>query len=246
MLVLSRKVHDSILFPELDISIEIVQVKGKSVRVGIDAPVEIKVLRGELESTDRMAQTISLSGEDEHEVRNKLNSLSIGVALAKKLIERGDFNSAAERLHAVLKDIQDRDAADSIEQESNYSALVVEDQANEREMLAGFLRLHGYKVDTVPDGLAAMDYLESNPKPDLVMLDIGMPRMNGAELIKRIRENPSFDEIRLYAISGDSPQKAKINITKNRIAKWFQKPLQPAELVSEINREFQHHDPACN
>ena len=48
MLVLSRRTNDTICFPELDIKIEIFQVKGSTVRVGVDAPIEIKVLRGEL------------------------------------------------------------------------------------------------------------------------------------------------------------------------------------------------------
>ena len=49
MLVLSRRVEDSIVFPDLGIFIEILHLKGKSVRVGVDAPIEVKVLRGELE-----------------------------------------------------------------------------------------------------------------------------------------------------------------------------------------------------
>ncbi len=48
MLVLSRQTNDSIFFPELNISIEILQIKGKTVRVGIDAPNEFRIIRGEL------------------------------------------------------------------------------------------------------------------------------------------------------------------------------------------------------
>ena len=48
MLVLSRQTNDSIFFPELNISIEILQIKGKTIRIGIDAPSEFRVIRGEL------------------------------------------------------------------------------------------------------------------------------------------------------------------------------------------------------
>ena len=48
MLVLSRKVKDRIVFPELGISIEVKEIRGKQVRVGIEAPDDIKILRGEL------------------------------------------------------------------------------------------------------------------------------------------------------------------------------------------------------
>ena len=243
MLVLSRKISESISIPELNISIEVLQVKGKSVRIGVDAPVEIKVLRGELDSSDKnekpakkATQTIQLTGESEHDIRNKVNSLNIAVAYAKKLIDRGDFNLAASRLHDTLADLQGN--AGEKEEARPFNALLVEDMENEREMLAGFLRLHGYRVDTVADGQAALDYLESNPRPDMIMLDIGMPRLNGAELISRIRNNPSYDLVKLFAISGESPGTANVDVSSNRISKWFQKPLQPAHLVSEINREF--------
>jgi carbon storage regulator CsrA len=48
MLVLSRRESEKIFFPDLGISLEIVRVKGNTVRVGIDAPQEVRVLRGEL------------------------------------------------------------------------------------------------------------------------------------------------------------------------------------------------------
>ena len=48
MLVLSRQTNDSIFFPELNISLEILQIKGKTIRIGIDAPSEFRVIRGEL------------------------------------------------------------------------------------------------------------------------------------------------------------------------------------------------------
>ena len=240
MLVLSRKISESIAIPELNISIEVLQVKGKSVRIGVDAPIEIKVLRGELDSASKddksATQTIQVTGESEHDIRNKVNSLNIAVAYAKKLIDRGDFNLAASRLHDALANLKGE--AQPKEEARPFNALLVEDMENEREMLAGFLRLHGYHVDTVADGQAALDYLEANPRPDMIMLDIGMPRLNGAELISRIRDNPTYDLVKLFAISGESPGTANVDVSRNRISKWFQKPLQPAQLVSEINREF--------
>lgn len=48
MLVLSRKKDEKVLLPNLDITIQVLEIKGKSVRIGIKAPVEHRVLRGEL------------------------------------------------------------------------------------------------------------------------------------------------------------------------------------------------------
>ena len=249
MLVLSRRANDTIVLPELNVTIEILQLKGKNVRVGVDAPVEIKVLRGEIadseEPKENVVSTISLTGDSEHEVRNKLNSLSVALAFSKKLLEHGKINLAAAKLDETIEQLQAPDDA-ATPSDSRCRALLVEDMENEREMLAGFLRLHGYIVDTVPDGLAALDYLESNPRPDFIMMDIRMPNMNGTELIKQIRQNPTFDPVKLFAISGESQTQVELDMQANRVAKWFQKPLQPAELVSEINHEFCQLQPGLN
>ena len=249
MLVLSRRANDTIVLPELNVTIEILQLKGKHVRVGVDAPVEIKVLRGEIADSEEPKQnvvsTISLTGDSEHEVRNKLNSLSVALAFSKKLLEHGKINLAAAKLDETIEQLQAPDDA-ATPSDSRCRALLVEDMENEREMLAGFLRLHGYIVDTVPDGLAALDYLESNPRPDFIMMDIRMPNMNGTELIKQIRQNPTFDAVKLFAISGESQTQVELDMQANRVAKWFQKPLQPAELVSEINHEFCQLQPGLN
>lgn len=234
MLVLSRKEDDSIRFPELDITIEILKVKGSSVRVGIDAPIEINVLRGELEESGEVARSVVISGADEHEIRNKLNSLNIAAAMAKRLIARGQFETAANRLSEVLHSISDSDCPETSRRP--VTALLVEDTANEREMLAGFLQLHGFDVVSVGDGMEALQYLESNEKPDLILMDMRLPKLNGADAIRQIRSNPAFDPVKIFAVSGNTPEEVGLDASRNRVARWFQKPLEPARLVNEINQ----------
>jgi len=244
MLVLSRHVDDTIRFPDLDITIQVLHLKGKSVRVGIDAPIEISVLRGELEDDSVRGSRYKLTGETEHEVRNKLNTLNVATAYAKKLIERGEYNLAANKLHLALTEINQGevirvDDESSVKESNadNLSALLVEDVDNEREMLAGFLRLHCINVASVASSENAISHLESNPSPDFMMVDIGLPGMSGADLIKTVRSNPAFDEMELFTISGQTPKEANINPAKNRIAKWFQKPLKPLSLIHEIEQQ---------
>ncbi len=231
MLVLSRKVKDTIRFPELDITIEVLNVKGSGARIGVDAPLEIKVLRGELEDDSTVvARKVLVKAGTDHDTRNKLNRLSVAAALAKKLIERGEFNLAAEKLEKTISEI-------GVPAQTNpgLHALLVEDAENEREMLAGFLRLHGYSVTTVADGVEAMEFLESNEKPDLILIDMNMPRLDGPSTINLIRANVAFDKVEIFAISGLSVKAANVDVGKNRIAHWFQKPLRPNELVDAIN-----------
>ncbi|GAA4938478.1 response regulator transcription factor [Actinoplanes utahensis] len=64
--------------------------------------------------------------------------------------------------------------------------LVVEDDAAVRDSLARTLRFEGYQVDTVGDGLAALDAVRAG-EPDALILDVSMPRMDGLETCRRLR-----------------------------------------------------------
>lgn len=232
MLVLSRKVEDTIRFPELDITIEVVQIKGSTTRLGIKAPVEVNILRGELESESDSpkGKKVLIDEGSDHEIRNKLNALTIAASFAKKLIADGKPNLAANKLDKAISNL----GPNVLSEGKELSALLVEDAANEREMLAGFLRLHGYKVQTVVDGVEAMEYLQANGKPDLILMDMNMPRLDGPSTIRMIRNNVDFDGVEIFAISGQTPDAAKVDVGENRIARWFQKPLSPTDLVSAI------------
>jgi carbon storage regulator CsrA len=234
MLVLSRRTREVIRFPEVGIHVEILRIKGSSVRIGVDAPLEISVVRGELED-HQPRQTIrkfSISNIDEHQFRNQLNSLTIASALIKRLMEAGRPVEACTQLESVLRQLET--LGGPVESRA-LSALLVEDTANEREMLAGFLRLHGFEVDTVSDGLEALDFLEHRTVPNLILLDMNMPNCDGPTTIRRIRQNPSWDEVMIFAVSGLLPQDVGIDAQRDRVTHWFQKPLQPADLIVAIN-----------
>ncbi len=236
MLVLSRRNKEVIRFPEVGITVEILRIKGSTVRVGIDAPIEISVVRGELDD-HRPRQTIrkiSLPAGDDHALRNQLNTLTIASALIKKLVEAGRTTEACSHLEATLGRLEqfgEKPAASN-----KLTALLVEDAANEREMLAGFLRLHGYDVETVNDGLQALDYLNSGHKPNLILMDMNMPICDGPTTIRRIRENPEWNDVLIFAVSGMLPQETGVEPKRDRVTQWFQKPLQPADLIRAINQ----------
>ena len=118
------------------------------------------------------------------------------------------------------------------------TALLVEDVTNEQEMLAGYLRLHGYQTDTVGDGLDCLDYIESNESPDFILMDMNLPRLHGADTIRKLRESPHCDDVLIYAVSGDTPESVGIDIDENRIENWFQKPLEPQLLIQELDEQF--------
>ena len=66
MLVLSRRVNESIVIPDLGISIRVLKIKGNSVRIGVEAPSEIKVIRGELDVfAEKLSQHFELNQQVE-------------------------------------------------------------------------------------------------------------------------------------------------------------------------------------
>ena len=68
------------------------------------------------------------------------------------------------------------------------TVLVVDDDRSIRESVAELLEFEGYEVYTAIHGQEALDWLQSNPPPRLVVLDLMMPVMDGWELLERLRE----------------------------------------------------------
>jgi len=268
MLVLSRREGETLVFPELDVVLEVLAVKGKTTRIGVQAPSKIKVLRGELaKSREKLAAMIEgrledPSGKLMHRVRNWLHSAGLRMQLIRRYLEADRLEEAAELIQAVLDDFRSIETGDGSAAESRdlgdldfgpipacgegttHRALLVEDNANERYLLAGYLRTSGFQVETASDGAAALDCLRSRQRPDLVLLDMSMPVCDGPTLLRAIRAERSFDEMKVFAVSGSSPATWNITIGPEGVDRWFEKPVDPQNLVREICREMRGREAA--
>lgn len=248
MLVLSRREDDKIVFPNLGITVEVLRIAGRSVRLGITAPSHVRVLRHELagdeaEGLDSVVAAVTPGRISDHQLRNRLNRATLGLSLVQQYLEKGRAAAAdveLEKVLAVFQSLEEdlspiaREAA-----ESGHRALLVEDDANESELLAGFLRLSGFAVDRAFDGSDALEYLAEKGQPDVVLLDMQMPRCDGPMTIQAIRTNPSYAGLRVYAVSGQVADEAGVTIGPSGVNRWFRKPLNPQSLVTELRRELQ-------
>lgn len=79
--------------------------------------------------------------------------------------------------------------------------LVVDDESDLRELLQHVLTGAGYEVATVPDGHAALEYLRSSPAPDLILLDLMMPRLDGWKFCEIRRDDPALSAIPVVIVS---------------------------------------------
>jgi carbon storage regulator CsrA len=262
MLVLSRGRNDKVVFPTLGISVEILRVAGNKVRLGIDAPQEVPVHRHEIsEKMEANGETHTLKFPEPkdalahkltHATRNRLNTAALGLHLLHRNIEVGDLSDAESTIFKIFNElkaieeelegpVKEKPRASKPTPKSNgdlhHRALVVEDDDNERELLAGCLRVSGFEVDTAEDGLQAMVRLTEH-HPDVVLLDMRMPRFDGGKTISAIRSNPDYRGLKLFAVSGMKPEETDVAVGPNGVDRWFTKPLNPKALIDALRDDL--------
>jgi carbon storage regulator CsrA len=258
MLVLTRKLNQKVIFPGFGAAVQVLSVRAGAVRLGIDAPAGVIVLREELLSKDGLTSPVvpaasaspasGLPRELAHHLRNRLHAATLGLALLRKQWELGLSASAStlDRIDQAIAELrQQMDAAQEQPAPTlpapaprRRKALLVEDDTNERELLAGLLRLAGLDVATVGDGLDALNYLHGPERPDVVLLDMGLPRCDGAATVKEIRRDPVFAGLKVFAVTGRSPEEFPGMAESAGINRWFRKPVNPEALLRELTHEL--------
>ena len=247
MLVLSRREGERIVFPTIGVALEVLRLKGNTVRIGIEAPKSVTVLRDELSPAaslfgpESQASPSHESGPRlSHAVRNRLHTATLALRVFKKQLENGMAGDAEASFRRVLDEFEaiEQQASDRAKPVSRRTTLVVDDDANESELLAGYLRMSGFDVATAADGADALSYLSQNVCPDLMLLDMIMPRIDGPATVRAVRGNPELRSMKVFAISGSTPAKSGVVEGPCGVDRWFRKPLDPEYLVREIAREF--------
>jgi signal transduction histidine kinase/CheY-like chemotaxis protein len=120
-------------------------------------------------------------------------------------------------------------AAESTESPAPHRILIADDNADSAESMGMLLRLMGNDVRIANDGLDAVEQAEAF-QPDIVLMDIGMPRLDGYEAARRIREQDWSRDTLLVAVTGWGPSDDSDEATAAGFDCHFTKPLDPAEL----------------
>jgi PAS domain S-box-containing protein len=111
--------------------------------------------------------------------------------------------------------------------------LVVDDARDNADALAMLLQLAGNEVETAYDGLAAVEAAE-RWRPDVVLLDIGMPKLNGYDACRRIREQPWGTTIVLVALTGWGQEEDKRRTSEAGFDGHLVKPVDPVALTKML------------
>lgn len=253
MLVLSRRQDEKVCFPNLGIEVQVIRTGGKVVRLGVVAPPEVPVLRGELvqaietaksaESATRLANEFAAAAlrRFRHDVRDRLNVACLGLQVLQRRIDAGRWDDVEALIQHTLNAFQtindelgttDKPATNIAVQ--TPQVLIVEDNANEGQLLAELLGSYGCNTSWVANGRQALDHLRKNGKPDFVLLDMNMPELDGPATIRMLREQSEFDGLRVFGVSGMERHEAGVTLGPDGVDRWFTKPINARELAQEI------------
>jgi len=111
--------------------------------------------------------------------------------------------------------------------------LVVDDEADIRTILALILRRAGYEVVTAGDGIEALLAIERQP-PDLVLLDVMMPRLDGFETLRRIRDGQATAQLPVILLSTRVQPADRIPGLDRGADDHVPKPFEPADLLARV------------
>ena len=112
----------------------------------------------------------------------------------------------------------------------NAKILVVDDEPNIIELVAAYLRREGYEVFTAPDGPAGLKAARAL-KPDLIVLDVMLPGMDGLEVLTRLRRESEAYVILLTARSEETDKIVGLAVGADD---YLTKPFSPRELVARV------------
>jgi PAS domain S-box-containing protein len=119
---------------------------------------------------------------------------------------------------------------------STHKVLVVDDNEDAADSLARLLQMSGHEAVVAYDGPAALRIAAANP-PDAVVLDIGLPQMDGYQVARHMRDLPQLDKTRLIAVTGYAQDADRLAVTEAGFAFHLVKPVEFDELLRVIAPE---------
>jgi CheY-like chemotaxis protein len=116
---------------------------------------------------------------------------------------------------------------------SNGTVLVVDDDADIRDLMKIILESEGYRVDVASDGIDALEQLQAGTRPALILLDLMMPRMDGEQFLKEMRST-RFSRTPVVIMSGHAAAQRKAD--ELHAADCLMKPVESSELLKTVKR----------
>jgi two-component system CheB/CheR fusion protein len=182
-----------------------------------------------------------------HTLDHADGGLGVGLTLVRALVEMhggtvnahsdgdGKGSEFAVRLPmtSAPTEAQTQDEATTSGIPAGMTVVVVEDNADSLEMLCSMLKLAGATCHSAGDGRSALTLVDK-VSPDVVILDVGLPHLDGLEVARRIRSNPRHAGVCLIALTGYGLASDRQATAKAGFDHHLVKPVQPADLFKVI------------
>lgn len=120
----------------------------------------------------------------------------------------------------------------------SYKVLIVDDEPDIVELLEYNLAKEGYTVESASNGNIALKRLEKGFRPDVILLDIMMPQLDGIETARRIRLLPEFKEVYILFLTARSEEYSEVAAFEVGADDYITKPVKIRALISRINALF--------
>ena len=117
---------------------------------------------------------------------------------------------------------------------SNGTILVVDDQAANLRAVSALLTRHGYEVCTADSGTRAMD-VARDCDPDLVLLDMRMPGMDGFDLLAVVRQDPALHRVPVVFLTAAHDRELLVRAFESGAVDYVTKPFMPEELLARVS-----------
>lgn len=125
------------------------------------------------------------------------------------------------------------------------TVLIIDDESEVRQLLEHLLDRDAFEPETVEGGEEALEYLDNaSENPDVVLLDISMPDMDGFEVLQQIQEMD--DPPMTLVLSSQDGEAAKLRAFELGAVDYITKPFSTAVLVSRLNRHLERERTDCD
>lgn len=164
---------------------------------------------------DMLSSVFDIFTQVDRSLEQSQGGLGIGLSLVRRLVEMHDGSVEARsegpnegsefivRLPLAVRAPMDTPSSDgaAVQRLSHGRILVVDDNKDSADTLAMLLRLKGNDIRTAHDGVEALEVADKF-HPEIVLLDIGLPNLNGYDVARRIRQQPWGQDVLLIALTG--------------------------------------------
>ena len=153
-----------------------------------------------------------------------------------------EVTSTLRKLNSIQYESEEFDVQLDIARNTGrlLTIMVVDDEAVNRQVLTNHLSLWNFKVREASRGQEAIDQVEKNGKPDLILLDVMMPKMSGYDVCIRLREKYSSSDLPIILLTAKNQVKDLIHGFKSGANDYLAKPFSKNELLARINSHVEN------